>query len=82
MAPVSSGWFAESSAQVAQIGDIMFQGHWQWVSNALQATSDAVLNINQNAYPGIARRGSGDGSSGTSDGSGFRPKRIRSRFNR
>nr|prf protein 5.6kD [Chloroflexus aurantiacus] len=47
------GWFSESSAQVAQIGDIMFQGHWQWVSNALQATAAAVDNINRNAYPGV-----------------------------
>lgn len=76
------GWFSESSAQVASIGDIMFQGHWQWVSNALQATSAAVENINRNAYPGIARSGSGEGLYSTPDGSGFRPKRIRSRFNR
>ncbi len=79
---VSRGWFSESSAQVAQIGDIMFQGHWQWVSNALEATSAAVLNINRNTYPGIARSGSGEGAYNTPDGSGFRPKRIRSRFNR
>lgn len=78
---VTRGWFSESSAQVAQIGDIMFQGHWQWVSNALQATSAAVENINRNAYPGIARSGSGEGGLTTPD-AGFRPKRIRSRFNR
>ncbi|MFV9503254.1 MAG: bacteriochlorophyll c-binding family protein [Oscillochloridaceae bacterium umkhey_bin13] len=78
---VTRGWFSESSAQVAQIGDIMFQGHWQWVSNALQATSAAVENINRNAYPGIARSGSGEGTFTTPD-AGFRPKRIRSRFNR
>lgn len=75
------GWFSESSAQVAQIGDIMFQGHWQWVSNALQATSAAVENINRNAYPGVSRSGSGEGGFTTGDGSSFRPKRIRSRFN-
>ena len=84
MAP--TGWFAESSAQVAKIGDIMFQGHWQWVANALDATRNAVLNINENAYPGIASRGarsgSGEGSFGSTADSGFRPKRIRSRFNR
>jgi hypothetical protein len=80
---VSRGWFSESSAQVASIGDIMFQGHWQWVSNALEATSAAVLNINRNAYPGFARSGSGEGTIGTSQGSSsFRPKRVRSRFNR
>jgi hypothetical protein len=79
---VSRGWFSESSAQVAQIGDIMFQGHWQWVSNLLEATSAAVLNINRNAYPGIARSGSGEGTYSTPDSSGFRPKRIHSRFNR
>jgi hypothetical protein len=79
---VNRGWFSESSAQVAQIGDIMFQGHWQWVANALQATQDAVLNINRNAYPGIARSGSGEGFASTSTSGGFRPKRIQSRFNR
>jgi hypothetical protein len=79
---VSRGWFSESSAQVAQIGDIMFQGHWQWISNALQATSAAVDNINRNAYPGIARSGSGEGAYGTPEVSSVRPKRIRSRFNR
>lgn len=79
---VTRGWFAESSAQVASIGDIMFQGHWQWVSNALEATSAAVLNINRNAYPGIARSGSGEGTYGTTEVGGFRPKRVRSRFNR
>ncbi|MCG8347652.1 MAG: bacteriochlorophyll c-binding family protein [Chloroflexales bacterium] len=79
---VSRGWFSESSAQVASIGDIMFQGHWQWVSNALEATSAAVLNINRNAYPGFARSGSGEGTISTSQGSSFRSKRVRSRFNR
>lgn len=79
---VTRGWFSESSAQVAQIGDIMFQGHWQWVSNALQATSAAVENINRNAYPGIARSGSGEGGYTAPEVGGFRPKRIRSRFNR
>ena len=76
------GWFSESSAQVAQIGDIMFQGHWQWVSNALLATSDAVQNINRNAYPGLARSGSGEGAGSAPEVGGFRAKRIRSRFNR
>ncbi|MGQ9611982.1 MAG: bacteriochlorophyll c-binding family protein [Chloroflexus sp.] len=76
------GWFSESSAQVAQIGDIMFQGHWQWVSNALQATAAAVDNINRNAYPGVSRSGSGEGVFSSSPSNGFRPKRIRSRFNR
>ena len=76
------GWFSESSAQVAQIGDIMFQGHWQWVSNALIATSNAVLNINRNAYPGLSGSGSGESGFNTVDANGFRPKRIRSRFNR
>ncbi|NJN15895.1 MAG: bacteriochlorophyll c-binding protein [Oscillochloris sp.] len=75
------GWFSESSAQVAQIGDIMFQGHWQWVANALAATQDAVLNINRNAYPGFARSGSGESGFSTEQG-GVRQKRIRSRFNR
>lgn len=79
---VTRGWFAESSAQVASIGDIMFQGHWQWVSNALEATSAAVLNINRNAYPGIARSGSGEGTIGTPVRGEFRPKTVRSRFNR
>ena len=79
---VTRGWFSESSAQVAQIGDIMFQGHWQWVSNALQATSAAVENINRNAYPGLARSGSGEGSLTAPEVGNFRPKRIRSRFNR
>jgi hypothetical protein len=76
------GWFSESAGQVAQIGDIMFQGHWQWVSNALQATSAAVETINRNAYPGISRSGSGEGSFGAPAVSSVRPKRIRSRFNR
>jgi len=79
---VTRGWFSESSAQVAQIGDIMFQGHWQWVSNALQATSAAVENINRNAYPGIARSGSGEIGYTAREVGSFRPKRIRSRFNR
>lgn len=79
---VTRGWFSESSAQVASIGDIMFQGHWQWVSNALEATSAAVLNINRNAYPGLSRSGSGEGMIGSPDRSGFRPKTVRSRFNR
>ncbi len=79
---VTRGWFSESSAQVASIGDIMFQGHWQWISNALEATSAAVLNINRNAYPGLVRSGSGEGTVGASEVSGFRPKRVRSRFNR
>ena len=76
------GWFSESSAQVAQIGDIMFQGHWQWVANALDATRQAVDNINRNAYPGLSRSGSGEGMVGATDSSRFRPKRIRSRFTR
>ncbi|MEI6775389.1 MAG: bacteriochlorophyll c-binding family protein [Chloroflexales bacterium] len=76
------GWFSESAGQVAQIGDIMFQGHWQWVSNLLQGTSAAVETINRNAYPGISRSGSGEGAYSTPDVSSFRPKRIRSRFNR
>jgi hypothetical protein len=79
---VTRGWFSESAGTVAQIGDIMFQGHWQWVSNALQATSAAVETINRNAYPGIARSGSGEGGFTTTPDAGFRPKRIRSRFNR
>ena len=80
---VTRGWFSESAGQVAQIGDIMFQGHWQWISNLLQGTSSAVENINRNAYPGIARSGSGSGEGGfTSVDGAFRPKRIRSRFNR
>lgn len=79
---VSRGWFSESSAQVASIGDIMFQGHWQWVNNALVATAQAVQNINRNAYPGVYSSGSGEGSFNTPVQSGFRPKAIRSRFNR
>jgi hypothetical protein len=82
--PNQGGWFAESAGQVASVGDIMFEGHWRWVSNALRATSDAVLNINANAYPAFARgarSGSGEGRTlGTP--SGFRRKAIRSRFNR
>ncbi|NNJ13021.1 bacteriochlorophyll c-binding protein [Chloroflexales bacterium ZM16-3] len=78
----SRGWFSESAGQVAQIGDIMFQGHWQWVSNALQATSAAVETINRNAYPGISRSGSGEGAFSAPTVSSFRPKRISSRFNR
>ncbi len=76
------GWFSESSAQVAQIGDIMFEGHWRWVSNVLTATSDAVLNINRNAYPGVARSGSGEGRVSAPEEGGFRRKLVRSRFNR
>lgn len=79
---VTRGWFSESAGQVAQVGDIMFQGHWQWVSNLLQATSAAVETINRNAYPGIARSGSGESSSSVVDAGSFRPKRVRSRFNR
>ncbi len=79
---VTRGWFAESASQVASVGDIMFQGHWQWVSNLLEATSAAVLNINRNAYPGIARSGSGEGKIGSLNGGGFRSKKIRSRFSR
>lgn len=82
--PNTGGWFAESAGQVASVGDIMFEGHWRWVSNALRATSDAVLNINANAYPAFARgarSGSGEGKMLSSGGS-FRPKAVRSRFNR
>jgi hypothetical protein len=76
-----TGWFSASAAQVAQIGDIMFEGHWRWVSNLLQATSLSVLNINKNAYPGVARSGSGEGM--ISSGSGeYRRKLVRSRFSR
>jgi hypothetical protein len=78
---VSRGWFSESAAQVASVGDVMFEGHWRWISNLLQATSDAVLNINRNAYPGIGgRAGSGEGRV-LSEG-GFRHKTVRSRFTR
>ena len=83
--PAQPGWFSESAAQVASVGDIMFQGHWQWVSNALQATSNAVLNINQNAYPGYsrgARAGSGEGRLVSSRSGSFRRKAVRSRFTR
>lgn len=79
---VTRGWFSESAAQVASVGDIMFQGHWQWVSNALVATAEAVQNINRNAYPGISRSGSGEGSISTPVQGNFRPKAISSRFNR
>lgn len=79
---MTRGWFSESSAQVAQIGDIMFEGHWRWVSNLLQASSDAVLNINRNAYPGVARSGSGEGTVRSVEQGGFRRKTVRSRFNR
>jgi hypothetical protein len=77
------GFFSASSAQVAQIGDIMFEGHWRWVSNLLQATSLSVQNINRNAYPGVARAGSGSGESAfESFEGGYRRKLVRSRFNR
>jgi hypothetical protein len=78
-----TGFFAQSAAQVAQIGDIMFEGHWRWVSNLLQATSLSVQNINRNAYPGVARAGSGSGE-GMLDatGSTYRRKLVRSRFSR
>lgn len=74
------GWFSESAGQVASVGDIMFEGHWRWVSNLLDATSTAVLNINRNAYPGVVRAGSGDGR--VTNNSNFRYKTVRSRFNR
>lgn len=74
------GWFSESAGQVASVGDIMFEGHWRWVSNLLDATSTAVLNINRNAYPGVVRAGSGE--SRMPKGSNFRYKTVRSRFNR
>jgi hypothetical protein len=74
------GWFSESAGQVASVGDIMFEGHWRWISNLLDATSTAVLNINRNAYPGVVRAGSGDGR--VTDNGNFRYKTVRSRFNR
>lgn len=76
------GWFSESAAQVASVGDIMFEGHWRWISNLLDATSTAVLNINRNAYPGVVRAGSGEGRVGQPSEGGFRQKTVRSRFNR
>ncbi len=76
------GWFSESAGQVASVGDIMFEGHWRWVSNLLDATSTAVLNINRNAYPGVVRAGSGEGRMSSSSGANFRYKTVRSRFNR
>lgn len=42
----------------------------------------SVDNINRNAYPGVSRSGSGEGAFSSSPSNGFRPKRIRSRFNR
>jgi hypothetical protein len=75
------GWFSESAAQMASVADIMFEGHWRWISNLLDATSTAVLNINRNAYPGVVRAGSGEGRVSTTEGS-FRRKTVRSRFNR
>jgi hypothetical protein len=75
------GWFSDSAGQVAAVGDIMFEGHWRWVSNLLDATSSAVLNINRNAYPGVMRAGSGEGRIGATP-DGFRRKTVRSRFNR
>ncbi|NJP06004.1 MAG: bacteriochlorophyll c-binding protein [Chloroflexaceae bacterium] len=80
------GWFSESASQVASIGDIMFEGHWRWVNNALRATADAVENINRNAYPAYggrgARSGSGEGRPAGRSARGFRHKAVRSRFNR